>query len=99
MVTSPGTVVVKKSKTNVDIRCTKAGFSDGQAVADSGFEPWTLGNILIGGLIGLGIDWGTGGIHKYPSNVQVPMTPSGGASNPPPATGGPNVAANRAPGS
>lgn len=99
MVTSPGMVTVKKSKTNVAIHCTKAGFSDGEAIADSGFEPWTLGNILIGGLIGLGVDWATGGIHKYPTNVQVQMSPNGRAAAPPPAADGPNVAANRAPGS
>ena len=49
------------------------------ATAKSGFEPWSLGNLLIGGLIGLGIDWGTGAIHKYPDAVQVPMTPGPGA--------------------
>lgn len=79
-VNSPGAVTVKRSKTNVEVECTKAGYRTGKAVADSGFEPWTLGNLLIGGLIGLGIDWGTGSIHKYPSTIQVPLTPSAGAS-------------------
>lgn len=77
--TSPGSAIVARSKTDVRIRCTKTGFQDAQATAPSGFEAWTLGNILIGGLIGLGIDWGTGAIHKYPDAVQVPMTPIPGA--------------------
>ena len=79
-VNSPGAVTVKRSKTDVLVECTKPGYQTGKAVADSGFEPWTLGNVLIGGLIGLGIDWGTGSIHKYPSTIQVPLSPSPGAS-------------------
>jgi len=66
----------------MEIRCTKAGFTEAQTVADAGFEPWTLGNILIGGLIGLIIDLSTGSINKYPSDIQVPMVPSTGAPNP-----------------
>ena len=72
-VTTPGRVEVVKSKTDLQIRCSKTGVPDTETVAKSGFEPWTLGNILIGGLIGLGIDWATGAIHKYPSDIEVPM--------------------------
>lgn len=80
-VTTPGRVEVVKSKTDLQIRCSKPGVPDGEMVADSGFEPWTLGNILLGGLVGLGIDWATGAIHKYPSEVSVPMGPPPAASS------------------
>jgi hypothetical protein len=63
----------------MEIRCSKAGYADASATVSSGFEAWTLGNIIFGGLIGVGIDWGTGAIQKYPESVSVPMTPSGGA--------------------
>lgn len=76
--TTPGTAVVKRSKTDVKIRCTKDGFQDAEAVAPSGFEPWTLGNLLFGGLIGIGVDFGTGAIHRYPDAVAVPMAPAPG---------------------
>jgi hypothetical protein len=77
--TSPGTATVMRSKSNMEIRCSKAGYADASVTVGSGFEAWTLGNIIFGGLIGIGIDWGTGAIQKYPESVQVPMTPSGGA--------------------
>src|SRR5437868_553093 len=53
-VTSPGAVTVLKSKEDMQIRCAKAGWRDGFATIPSNFEGWTVGNILIGGIIGLG---------------------------------------------
>jgi len=97
--TSPGTAIVKRSRTDVKIHCSKDGFQDAEAVARSGFEPWTLGNLIFGGLIGLGVDLGTGAIHRYPDAVSVPLAPvtgipsaalpqppPGDASNPPPTS-------------
>ena len=87
-VTTPGSVNVQRSKTDIQVRCSMLGLADTQTVAESGFEPWTLGNLLFGGLIGLGVDWATGAIHKYPNNVQVPTSaypaaraPDSGPSN------------------
>lgn len=74
--TTPAKVTVKRSKTDIDVRCTKEGYKDGSTVVASGFQPWTLGNLLIGGIIGIGIDWGTGAINDYPSTVNVPMQPT-----------------------
>ena len=73
-VSSPGTVIVKRSKTNVQINCTQGGFQDASAIARSDFEPWTIGNIVFGGIPGLIIDWADGSINRYPDTVAVPMT-------------------------
>jgi hypothetical protein len=75
-VTTPGSIKVERSKNDLQVSCTKAGFQNAQATGASGFEPWALGNILLGGLIGLGIDWASGSIHKYPNAIQVPLRPS-----------------------
>jgi len=74
-VTSPGTVKVQRSKENVEIRCNKAGFQEGYSVIPSEFEGWTVGNLLIGGIIGIGVDAATGAINQYPNAFQVPMYP------------------------
>jgi hypothetical protein len=81
-VVSPGTVMLEKSKNDVQIRCTKAGFQDGVAVIPSNFQGWTVGNIVFGGLIGLGVDAATGAINEYPNAFQVPMQPAPAAANP-----------------
>ena len=43
-------------------------------VVSSGVNGWILGNILLGGFIGLGIDAITGAMCTYPSNVFIPVT-------------------------
>ena len=71
---------MSKSKEDVTIACTKEGFQDAIASIPSGFEGWTIGNIVIGGVIGLGIDASTGAINDYPNAFQVPMLPLPGAA-------------------
>ena len=73
--TSPGTVTVQRSKNDIQIHCTKEGYQDAAAVIPSTFEGWTLGNVLIGGIIGFGVDAATGAMNDYPNAFQVPMTP------------------------
>jgi|SRR6185312_2585465 len=72
-VVSPGAVTVEKSKEDIQVRCTKEGFQDGIATIPSNFEGWTVGNLLIGGIIGVGVDAATGAINEYPHSFQVPM--------------------------
>ncbi len=75
-VTTPAPVTVKRSKRVVKIDCTKDGYQEASATIPSGFEEWTLGNLILGGAIGFGVDAGTGAINKYPSTFEVPMSPS-----------------------
>jgi len=63
----PGTVTVAKDSTALVIEC---GIKDSDAESSistikSDYEGLVWGNILIGGLIGLFIDMGTGAINKY----------------------------------
>ncbi|MES2983640.1 MAG: hypothetical protein V4735_00435 [Pseudomonadota bacterium] len=72
---TPATVPVKKSRTDLNVSCAdpRTG-AQGQSKIVSDVEPWAFGNILIGGLIGLGVDWGTGAAYDYPETAYVPMT-------------------------
>jgi hypothetical protein len=72
-VVSPGVAKVSKSKEDIQIRCTKVGWRDATATIPSDFEGWTLGNLILGGVIGLGVDASTGAINEYPHAFQVPM--------------------------
>jgi hypothetical protein len=81
-VTTPGVVHVEKSGHDIQASCAKAGFAPASTIIASGVEPWTFGNIIFGGLIGVVVDWATGAIHKYPSHVQIPMQPTGPAEAP-----------------
>lgn len=74
---SPSSVTVDKSKEDIQVRCTKPGWQDASAIIPSSFQGWTVGNILLGGVIGIGVDSATGALHEYPNTFQVPMLPDG----------------------
>jgi uncharacterized protein YceK len=82
--TSPGVVTVEKSKDAMQVRCVKPGWQDGFGLIPSNFQGWTVGNIVLGGIIGLGVDAATGAINEYPNAFQVPMTPLAPPPPPPP---------------
>jgi len=75
-VTTPGSVTVPKTKHNLTATCTKGEEFGGQQVIASEVEPWVFGNIILGGLIGVGVDWATGAIHQYPDTLSVTMSPA-----------------------
>jgi hypothetical protein len=77
VVTSPGIATVKKSRSDIEVRCNKEGYQDAAAVIPSDFEGWTVGNVIFGGIIGLGVDAATGAMNEYPNTFQVPMVPAG----------------------
>ncbi len=41
------------------------------------------GNVILGGVVGLGVDAATGAINKYSPEVQVAMVPVAGCGGPP----------------
>ncbi len=71
----PGQVTVKKSRTDLKLACQdpRTGAQAGATLV-SEVEPWAFGNILLGGIIGLGVDWGTGAAYDYPDSVTVTTT-------------------------
>jgi len=72
-VMTPGSVAVDRSRHPLDVRCTKEGYAEGHKLVHPGFEAMTLGNVLIGGVVGLGIDAASGAINQYPDSIQVEM--------------------------
>ncbi|MBS0470506.1 MAG: translation initiation factor 2 [Proteobacteria bacterium] len=74
-VVTPGVVKVDKTKEDITIRCTKDGYKDAMSTIPSDFQGWTLGNLLLGGIIGVGVDAATGAMNEYPHSFNVPMEP------------------------
>ena len=74
-VTTPGNATVHKTKNDLDVNCTKTGFKDAHTTIPSHFNGATAGNILAGGVIGLGIDAATGANYNYPTEFAVTMVP------------------------
>lgn len=73
-VTTPGTVEVHKTKTDLMIDCTKDGYSEAKADIAPTFQATTVGNVLAGGIIGVAVDAASGANYEYPSPIAVPMS-------------------------
>lgn len=71
---APGTVKVDRSSSPLQIDCEAPGYGPGHATAQAHFNGVTLGNVVLGGLVGIGIDAATGADHSY-DDVTVPLGP------------------------
>ena len=74
-ITTPGSVTVHKTKTDLVVTCTKAGFQDATATIPAVFNGVTAGNILIGGLVGLTVDAASGANYGYSELTEIPLLP------------------------
>jgi len=70
---TPGTVSVDREYGDMMVTCSKQGFQDVMLKVSSSTKGMAFGNILAGGIIGAGVDMGTGAAYDYPSEVIVPL--------------------------
>jgi len=75
-VTTPAVTVLEKGKDAIQVRCSKECYEDGVGIIPSNFEGMTAGNIILGGIVGLGVDAATGAMNQYPSEISVHMVKS-----------------------
>jgi len=73
-ITAPASVSVEKARGPMTVSCeSKDKSAKGSIIVESNYEAMNAGNILIGGIIGYGVDAATGAMWKYPTSVVVPM--------------------------
>ncbi|WP_207309889.1 hypothetical protein [Variovorax paradoxus] len=65
------TLPVRRSGENLSIECTQAGLPPARGQAISRANVGLVGNVMIGGLIGVAIDAGTGAGFNYPSWIRL----------------------------
>lgn len=82
--TTPGTVTATKGNGDLSIACTKGSLA-GSGTLPEEVAGMVLGNILFGGIIGVGIDAATGKMWKYPPAVTVGLTETNTSPAPTPA--------------
>ena len=71
-VVTPAIITLPKSKENVAVECN-LGCARGTGVIASSLETMTAGNVLLGGVIGLGVDAATGAMNHYTDRNQIHM--------------------------
>jgi hypothetical protein len=70
---TPGTVSISRAYGPLLVSC-KLNDTTGNAAFNSSTKGMAFGNILFGGVIGAGIDMGSGAAYDYPPSLSVPMT-------------------------
>lgn len=78
-VTTPGSVMVRRSFNDMSVNCALDGYDPGISMVKSSTKGMAFGNILFGGVIGAGVDMSTGAAYDYPTMIVVDM---GGSTNP-----------------
>jgi len=74
--TSPGSVVVHKTKNDLHVDCVKDGYENASTTIAPEFKTTTLGNVIAGGLVGVAVDAASGANYEYPPVYELPMTPT-----------------------
>lgn len=82
---TPGGATIKKTKHDITVRCTMAGYQEATYLNNSGAAGATFGNIILGGGIGWAIDSASGADNKYDGVVNITLVPSSAAAQPAPA--------------
>lgn len=77
---TPATVSVLKGNGPMNITCRKAGYQTASVSVDDEFSGATLGNIILGGGIGIFVDAASGAAQKYPDKIVIWMKPQKWAS-------------------
>ena len=89
-ITTPGSTTVHRSYEDLAVYCEKDGQQPGSVAVKSATKPMAFGNILFGGLIGVGVDVSSGAAYDYPNLITVvmgtnsakPLPPASSSSEP-----------------
>jgi hypothetical protein len=65
-VTTPGSITISKANADASVECRKSGLPEGTAIVQSTTRAHTAGNVIVGGVIGLGVDAMSGAMWAYP---------------------------------
>lgn len=77
---TPNTLRIDKSSEMITIECSKQGFEATRHYLEPDFQAMTVGNAIIGGLVGVAVDAASGAMAKYPENAMIVLTPTSFAS-------------------
>ncbi len=70
---TPGSVLVKKTKHDITVECTKKGYEKTTYFNKSDVEGATVGNVILGGGIGWAIDSASGADNKYTEIMNITL--------------------------
>ncbi|MCA3277924.1 MAG: hypothetical protein ING10_01495 [Roseomonas sp.] len=72
---TPGSILISKSRHDILVTCEKLGHQPTSRAVIAGFQAMTMGNLVLGGVVGLATDLASGAAVTYPENVRVALWP------------------------
>ena len=82
---TPAAAKIEKTKKDITITCNKDGYQTATYIDHSGTAGAFWGNVIAGGVIGMGVDSATGADNKYESPVNITLVPQPSPPAPVPA--------------
>ncbi len=73
---SPGAVEVERSESDIEVRCRLDGYEVAEGRLVAGTNNATMGNLVLGGLIGMAVDAASGANNEYPESISLVMVPT-----------------------
>lgn len=73
---APSTLNISKGSRKIEVVCDLPEHATTTQTLESDFQAMTLGNVLIGGVVGVVVDAASGAAGKYPDRVSVAMVPN-----------------------
>jgi hypothetical protein len=80
LASTPGSATVSKGDGPLNVTCKKNSYKTTTASVDEEVAGATLGNVILGGGVGIFVDAASGAAQKYPDKVTVWMEPTNWAS-------------------
>lgn len=77
---TPATLNISKSAKAINVTCRLENHAISTQALEADFQAMTVGNVLVGGLIGIAVDAASGAAGKYADQVNVTMVPNRFAS-------------------
>ncbi len=77
---TPDTREITKGDGPLKVTCSKSGYKTTSVIVEEGFAGATLGNVILGGGIGLIVDAASGAAQEYPDDVTIWLEPNSFAS-------------------
>lgn len=75
VIPTPGSARISKSRHDITVNCEMADHEPASRTVAAGFQAMTLGNVLVGGVVGLAADVASGAAITYPESVKVVLWP------------------------
>lgn len=75
---TPGSVTLANSGYDLTVSCRDEHGAGGTVVAPAKLADVYLGNVLLGGAVGMAVDMSTGAAYTYEPRIVVDMVPGGG---------------------